>query len=496
MAIHKTRKYAQLLDIQGTKKWCYYNQCGCNETDAVSRRHVREVTVDPGDRVYTEAKKICTSLAHTYRNTHGYSRWTHKQVIDNTSILKKARYQRAYRNLKEGNYDWNTFSRGQAFIKFEKMPQQKADDGAPGRLIQYRSFEYTYLLKSFLGPVWEGLKSSDMIINDYTGQRFKEVFTSGMNYTQVGRLVGDLWSRHEDCIALCIDHSFFDGHHHEHNLALEHLFWNSVVGSRYLKRLLRLQRVNRMRCKISHSTYTSKATRLSGEWTTSAGNSIINYLMLRTIFPLASIVVNGDDSIIFIRRRDLIKLCGTTDMDGVTNWTRHEFAKFGQSTKVDRIAGIIEQIEYCQCSPVWFPQGYRMVRTPMRCLSRIQYTSHVNMDPKSYYTSVGLCELATNPGVPIMQQFTLDLIRRGNGRISRDLLTDGLHYVSDEDLDLKVQPIDLHTRQSFYLAFGYTEAQQVAFERWFTNSSSVTYNKSAWDRMSRKIAAANRLQRR
>lgn len=495
MAIHKERKYLQLLDIQGTKKWCYYNQCGCNETDAVSRRHVRPVAVDPADPVYAIAENICTSLAQRYRYTHEYSRWTHKQVIDNTALNKKARYQRAYRNLKQGNYDWNTFSRGQAFIKFEKMPQQKADDGAPGRLIQYRSFEYTYLLKSFLGPLWEGLKHSDMIINDYTQQRFREVFTSSMNYKQVGTLVNDLWLRHEDCVAICVDHSFFDGHHHEHNLRLEHLFWNTVVGSRYFKRLLRLQRVNDIRCKISRSKYRSKATRLSGDWNTSAGNSIINYLMLRTIFPTASIVVNGDDSIIFIGRRDLIKLCGSIELSMVTKWTKQQFAKFGQVTKVDRIASIIEQIEYCQCSPVWFPDGYRMVRTPMRCLGRIQYTSHCNMDPKTYYTSVGLCELASNPGVPIMQQFSLNLIQRGSGRIAATILTDGLHYISDEDLDVKVHSVDERTRQSFYLAFGYTREQQLCLEAEL-HASGVAYNKRVWDRMSVKIAAANRLQRR
>lgn len=483
------------MDIQGTKKWCYYNQCGCNETDAVSRRHVRPVVVNPNDEVYAIAKQVCTSLALRYRNTHGYSRWTHKQVMDNTSLNKKARYNRAYRNLKEGNYNWSTFSNGQAFIKFEKMPQQKADDGAPGRLIQYRSFEYTYLLKSFLGPLWEGLKHSDMVINDYTGQRFKEVFTSSMNYKQVGTLVSTLWSRHEDCVGICVDHSFFDGHHHSLNLDLEHHFWNTVVDSRYFRRLLRLQRVNNIRCKISRSKYRSVATRLSGDWNTSAGNSIINYLMLRTIFPTASIVVNGDDSIIFIARRDLIKLCGRATLESITEWTKKQFARFGQTTKVDRVAGIIEQIEYCQCSPVWFPDGYRMVRTPMRCLSRVQYTSHYNMDAKTYYTSVGLCELASNPGVPIMQQFALNLIQRGSGRIAATILTDGLHYMSDEDLDLKVYPVDERTRQSFYLAFGYTREQQLRLESELS-AVNVMYNKRVWDRMSIKIAASNRLQRR
>lgn len=495
MAIHKMRKYKQLLDIRDAKQWCYYNQCGCNEADAVSRRHVKVVSVDPEDAVYTTANKICTSTAIRFRNSFVYSKWNHKQLIDNTSQDKKARYNKAYTNLKTGSVNWRTFADGKAFIKFEKMPQLKADDRAPGRLIQYRSFEYTYLLKSYLGPVWEQLKASECVINDNTGQKFKEVFTSGMSYDEVGRLVTNLWSRHLDCIALCIDHSFFDGHHHKYNLELEHKFWNSVVQSKFLKWLLKKQFKNRMTCKISRSKFVSEATRLSGDWTTSAGNSIINFLMLRTVFGNASIVVNGDDSIVFIARKDLEKLCGGTSMDVVTKWVKTQFARFGQQTKLDRMAGIIEQIEYCQCSPVKFSDGYRMVRSPLRCLGRVQYTSHINMDPRTYYSSVGLCELACNPGVPIMQNFSLNLIQRGNGRLATSLLTEGLHYVSDEDLKLKVKPIDSVTRQSFYLAFGYTEEHQQRLEKYFTNSG-IPVDRELWMKRSGKIVASNRLQRR
>lgn len=496
MAIHKTRKYAQLLDIKGTKQWCYYNQCGCNETDAVGRRHVKSVVVNPEDPVYVRARKICTSIALGFRNTFDYAKWNHKQLIDNTSQQKKARYNKAYVNLKLGNYDKRTFANGLAFVKFEKMPQQKADDGAPARLIQYRSFEYTYLLKSFLGPVWEQLKSSNFIINEKTGQQFREVFTSGMGYTEVGSLVSKLWDRHLDCIALCIDHSFFDGHHHKHNLQLEHDFWNAVVGSKYLKHLLRMQRRNRMTCKISRSKYTSIATRLSGDWTTSAGNSIINFLMLKTIFEDASIVVNGDDSIIFIARKDLAKLCGGTSMDIVTKWVKAKFALFGQQTKLDKMANIIEHIEYCQCSPVKFADGYRMVRAPMRAISRVQYTSHINMEPRIYYGSVGLCELACNPGVPIMQAFAIDLIRRGNKRLAAELLREGLFYVSDEDLDIKIRPIDEETRTSFYLAFGYTRGLQKELEEHLSRGPQPSYNRVLWEKLAKSIAASNRLIRR
>lgn len=491
-AIHKVRKYKQLLDIKGSKKWCYYNQCQCNEVDAVSRRHVREVTVDPQDTVYLQAKQVCTSLASRFKEVHGYSRWNFKQVIDNTSIYKKARYRNAYNNIKAGNYSWDTMGKAQAFVKFEKMPQQKADDQAPARLIQYRSFEYTYLLKSFLGPVWEGLKNSDMVINSYTGQRFSEVFTSGMNYAEMGSLINRLWQRHEDCVALCLDHSFFDGHHHKHNLELEHLFWNSIVGSKYLSRLLKLQRKNRVRLKRSGTIFRSEATRLSGDWNTSAGNSVINYLMLRTIFDRASIVVNGDDSIVFISMKDLLKL---TSLANLTAWVKQQFARFGQITKVDRVACLIEHIEYCQCSPVYLAGDYRMVRNPHRCFGRVQYTSHLNINPKTYYTSVGLCELASNIGVPIMQQFSLNLLSRGSGRVSAGLLTEGLHYVSRSDLKLDVKPIDQKTRCSFYLAFGFTPWQQLQFEREL-GCAKVEFNKKAWDGMSAKIADANRLQRR
>jgi hypothetical protein len=498
-AIHRTRRYLQVLDIKGTKKWVYYNQCQCNEVDAVSRRHVREVDVDPNSYLYNHANNICTALALKLRALEPYNKWSHKELIMNTSSFKRGRYNNAYRKILTEGVDWNRFARAEAFVKFEKMPQLKADDGAPARLIQFRTYEYTYLLKSFLGPAWEILKTSDMVINT-SGQKFREVFTSGLNYNETGELISNLWSRHHDAVALCLDHSFFDGHHHLFNLRLEHKFWNTFIQSKYLKRLLRLQERNFVRCKRSKSSYQSTATRLSGDWNTAAGNSIINYLMLQTIFPRASIVVNGDDSIVFISRKHLVEDFGLDcfDINTISSLIKQKFSLFGQITKVDRVSSILEQIEYCQCSPVLINGNYRMVRNPNRCLGRIQYTSHININVDTYLTSVGLCELSCNLGVPIMQSFAKKLVSMGNGQVSAGVLTDGLHYVPIDNhgcLSLEAQPIDLSSRSSFYLAFGITPEQQISFEKEF-GDQRLLFDLNKWNRLSKTIAVNNQLQRR
>lgn len=489
MAIHTDRKYKQLLNIRGAPEWVYYNQCPCNEIDSVSRRHVKEVTVDPNHDLYLRLRNNCTSIATSFKRSFIYNKWNFVNVIDNTQQKKQSRYRFAYNNIITGKLNVKRMARGRAFVKFEKMTLAKVEQGAPARLIQFRSYEYTYLLKSYLGPIWKELKESKHIFNNYTGQTFGEAFTSGKTQDEVGKIVCDLFSRKENCVVLCLDHSFFDGHHHEHNLAIEHLFWNLVACNKNLKRLLKFQEVNFMTLVRSMSYYTSKATRLSGDWNTSAGNSIINLLMLTTIFPQAFIVVNGDDSLVFLSKEELDQFSNGFDL---STKIKSDFKIFGQETKVDRICHVIEDIEYCQCSPVWFPTGYRMIRTPKRLFGRVQYTSHVNMDPKTYYTSVGLCELAINKGVPMLQNFSLDLISRGNGYISSAILEERYHKNSDNSLH--IEPVHLFTRYSFERAFGISIQEQINFEQQMNTHVQID-NRLAnrFDRMSKIAEESNRL---
>ena len=149
---------------------------------------------------------------------------------------------------------------------------------------------------------------------------------------------------------------------------------------------------------------------MSGEYTTSIENSLVNWWILQTLFPNASIVVNGDDSLVFLDRHEFDKI----DMKTILS----EFSKFGQETKLDRISTVIEEIDFCQCSPVLIDGRYRLIRKPWRVLGRTQLSSYdlTSKNIDKYLAGIGICEMTQNCGAPILQQFCLKIIELASFR--------------------------------------------------------------------------------
>lgn len=460
--MHGQSYFYKILHIKGyDNTWNYYNKCKCNETQAFLHRHCVQNKIDVNTDHFKTFTNLSASFSNTFKNNNvNISKWSHTELMKNTRTELKSRYQRAKEALNKGYHASLHIMAGvKAFIKFEKMGQDKIEEGKPARLIQHRSYEYLYLLKSLLGPAADALKKSETKISKT--QCIKDIFGVGLpNETLAGRIV-ETYSKHNDCVVLCLDHSKWDGHYSLEIMKVLHEFWLSIVDAKnksLLKKLLSLQEINRgkSQCGLKFKTF---ATRMSGEYTTSVENTLANYFILKSVFPDSSIIACGDDSLVFLDR----KIFNELDLSTLSQ----KFSHFGQDTKLDRIAHEIEQIDFCQCSPVLVDGKYRMVRKVDRLIGRIQYTNYDLNETKlsKYIAGLGLCELANHPGVPIIQELCLTLLNKSGYKSPLRLAIDREGMVSESTAAYKT--ITMETRASFERAFGITPFEQIMIEKSF-----------------------------
>jgi len=287
------------------------------------------------------------------------------------------------------------------------------------------------------------------------------------------------WSRFGTPVAIGIDAKRFDQHVSVPWLEFEHSIYNSIIKSKYLKRILRWQLKTKCfaRCKDGTIKYTLVGTRTSGCINTALGNVIINCVMVhklctRLCIPF-SLVNNGDDSVIITEKKYEQKL-----MDAIPGY----FLDYGFTMKVEKPVYEFEQIEFCQMQPVFAHNGYRMTRQIGPALSKdiICAKPMVTMSLfKRWLYVVGQGGLSLTYGVPIMQEFYLSLIRNGTSSNSKRLLKDPVFESGFFRMVGKCEkhgPVEVtdQARLSFWLAFGVTPDTQRDVEEYY-RSSNLTY---------------------
>lgn len=465
---HKQNYFYQIASFPGLEIQGYWNKCPCNEMDAIQRRHfIPNLTP-----LYTEEATLMQSLfVKEWSNFENlliddgfdYQIVSHKVVMEHTRPSIKKRYEKAWFDIQQRRviHNENT-SALSAFVKFEKIPIGKIDDGKAPRLIQFRDYKYLYSFKRAFLPISLGVKSCDAMTEH--GQRLNTVFTKNYPGHAIGDLIADAWGSFKDPVAVCLDHKCFDGHFMTQHMKVAHKTWNRLSKSKLLARLLKEQTITRIRTQCGIKVKAS-GKRASGEYTTSDENGITNYNMIKAVMKAlhvksCQIFVNGDDSIIIMERVDFNKI----KMDQLLS----EFAYLNMETSLDRIADSIEQISYCQSSPVNIGGKWTMVKTPFRAMSRLCYTDKLYPQDalRRYYGGLGLCELAVSAGVPMLQSFALWLISQSRG--SRPI--GGINKVVAKSINpgsLTVKEISLETRLSFEKAFGYSVEDQARVEGYF-----------------------------
>lgn len=461
VGLHKTRNFCKLYDLEigdRIEEQTYYNGCACNEYEGIMKRHItpRIPTFTPGNPSMQMLRENLLKFGSIVRSKClDWGKSSHERVIDNTTQSKKSRYRKAFSNILFRNLFLDTkHSELKSFVKFEPFAKNKLLEKPP-RLIQYRSFEFTYSMKSYLHNFGLALKDPFLDIRMINDQPARECFTKYLKDDEQIEVLLKAWNAFIDPVAVLIDMKSFDGHYDYELLKIENEFWDSIFRSSFLKYLLK-QTLKNTAVTMNRIVYKFRGKRCSGEYSTSDGNSNVNWNMLKlwTGTIKCYIFVNGDDSIIIMDRSSLGDLP-----------PKEFFNNFNMEATVE-IVDNFENIEYCQRQPVKIGGKFKWVRKPFRFLTRFTVTDSKYIHcPERYCLGKALCELHQCSGVPILQAFCLKIIADSVDRKplgSVDKVPANNAYSSIQPI--VIREISLEDRQNFERSFGISVSEQLEIE--------------------------------
>jgi len=242
-----------------------------------------------------------------------------------------------------------------------------------------------------------------------------------------------------------VDHSKFDSMVNMDLLRLEHEVYRRCYRKcDNLEYLLSKQYHNKFVTQ-NGIKYTFEARRCSGDANTSLGNSIINYLILRCAFPSATIVVDGDDSVVFQEAGSQKNL---------------NFCDMGMETKYECVSEF-QQIEFCQSRPVMTPMGWVMCKNPIRALSRMNIK--LGIPDESFFKTVGVGEGLISSYMPMLSYAAARFrLAGGNGKFKPHHLD---YYTRIMMWDSKFNYPTDEVRASFARAWNISVPEQYMYER-------------------------------
>lgn len=404
--------------------------CYCNEVVSLYNRHlVDRTTIGMDNALWRKISKL--TLRKYYPKF--IQPLTYQQVIARYTGAKKKAYFKAKQILTtEGLQKKHSVIK--MFVKPDRHPLSEVDEKDP-RAIQYRHPCFTLGFMTYIAAFEEVIYPSV----DYGCISGSRVIAKGLNPEQRAALLLDKISHFNTPVYVLLDHSRFDS-----CITVEHLKSTHRKYQRAFGRGIRKY----TRCQLNNTGYSKhdikyriKGTRMSGDADTGCGNSIVNADTLWGVCYINGItkfdfILDGDDSVLILERSDAKKL--NTD----------QFKLFGFNTKMQVVDNIFD-IEFCQ-SKIIFTNPPKFVRYPWRTLSH-SYACRNRYPAKMYrhwMAAVGECELAMNSGVPILQEYGLQLSR----------LSPRKFYDAETkwrmQLPTRYQPVTNEARISFYLAFG------------------------------------------
>lgn len=371
------------LLIPGTYRASVHDNCQCNELVSLHNRHLTDRSYIPFDPDYWR------SVANINIDIQPVAPMSVFDVAKTYTGRKRRVYYQAALEVSTNTYD-PRWARINMFIKTDKIPLATIADKAP-RAIQYRDPRYNILLAKWLKPYEEqfykleelGLPCIAKLMNPY--QRAVTLTTA--------------WAQFKKPIAILLDHKAFDSCVRYEHLKTCHKFYNKACKDKFLRHILLYQLLNKGRTRTG-IRYKVRGTKMSGDYDTALGNTLINYLVLKGFLKnvRAYFLVDGDDSVVIIDLDDLDKLDFT------------HFGKCGFETTVEQ-ARTLEEIEFCR-GKLLADHDPRLARGYKRALSNYQIST-VWYPPKPmmrYLKGVAVGELGQVRGVPILEAVMSNLL--------------------------------------------------------------------------------------
>lgn len=398
------------------------------------------------------------------------------QVYANMGAKKRRRYQAAEINLrKQGGVATKWDSRINMFVKLEGIKFTDSKVNPDCRAIQFRRPEFTLQLAAAIKRAEHALYA----LRDLPSFGVGRLFAKNMNPEQRASALREKYDSIPGCKVLQLDASRWDAHVNVHLLEqVEHVFWEKTCTHSQIKELLSWQRENRCSfqvrtdCGPLRQHYTVRGGRMSGDANTAAGNCQIMACLLAAFGQNRghkfTFLCDGDDSVYFHDGPEV------TESEIVTF-----FEQFGVVMAVEARPVTFENIEFCQSRPVNVAGTWRMVRDPLKILSKLGVNHKIGESRMRarYLMTVALGELSLCRGVPILQEHLAKFIEQCRAQMSERQKKKGVMQAAILDsyrlrelmprdwTSGKTVPVADSTRESFARAWGLDESVQISCER-------------------------------
>nr|QTJ63614.1 RNA-dependent RNA polymerase [Hemipteran tombus-related virus] len=413
--------------------------CVCNEIVSLHNRHM--LTRNEGMCNIT-LKKCFKYHRSKYINQY-IPPATSWQIINNYSGAKRQTYVKAFQNLIETGF-LKKYAHISMFVKPDRIKRAEIAAKAP-RAIQARKPEFNLSYARFLHPI-------EKFIYAQPGTGPTKLGNFAKTYNNVDRAVHIFakWSHFKKPVALNIDHSKFDSTIAVPHLRHTHSIYRKFNSSRHFS-LLMQHTIDNVGFTKHGLKYKIRGTRMSGDYDTGLGNSLINEAVLLYVFrnfPV-EVYIDGDDSVVIFEEENL-KLVDFS-----------LFKKLGFDTKVE-VAHHIEQIEFCQCRMVVGEKPY-LARNPFRSLSHLSVSlKHYTKNIWPHYNEARFfCEAFMNNGIPIMGPICYKSLQNITMFFDEDTrwMAENLACT-----DLPYEEPTLKTRISYQRAWGISVEDQITIE--------------------------------
>lgn len=321
--------------------------------------------------------------------------WSLKQVVESYTGGKRKIYEKAMESVVNCSFN-KSWAKVRMFVKPDKYDVCKIKQKVP-RAIQYRKPEFNLLVAQYLRPIEE---------------KFYNLAKDGLRYVAKGRNLQQrasdilkIYSSFKNPVIISIDHSKFDSCVRVEHLRALHRFYLNIFKSKHLYFILRHQ-LNNKGFSMQGLKYRVKGTRMSGDYDTALGNTLLNFMVIYTVLDLMDIAghfyIDGDDGLIFFERAHLNSFIEQV----------HYFEWMGFETKytVDSLS----TFEFCQTKlirsdpPVLCRDPRKVVSNLCVSLRKYDETTW----PKIFQGKV-VCEFWANQGVPYVSKWLSTLLVKG-----------------------------------------------------------------------------------
>lgn len=406
--------------------------------------------------VTTDFSTACSPFLRALRS-FSIEPYTLEQVVEHYKGGKRKRYEKAYQSLLIKPFNARKDSFLSTFLKAEKIDFSSKPDPAP-RVIQPRHPRFNLHFGKYILPMeWKIYKA--------IGRLYKyPSVAKGYNAEQLGDIVAKKWKLFSEPIAVSLDASRFDQHVSVEALKFTHSVYRRFCNTSEFKELLEQLYHNRgiAVAKDGEFFYKSDRGRMSGDMDTALGNCLLMSAMVYSYCKHKGIaheaIDNGDDITVIMEKRD-----HEVFVDGLVEW----FLELGFKMKIENTTTILEQLEFCQMTPICRNGKWVFTRQLKSISKDITFICDKDEIP-GRLDMIGTAGMICCSGIPVYYEFYKALKRMGTAT-TRQLNGDNSwtsfwgkgmsdsHQVNDS------------TRVSFYRATGLSPERQCHLEELYSN---------------------------